>query len=290
MDQVLNVVTTGAILYTVAVGLLLIFGVMNVINLAHGAFLLLGAYSSLVVTNHGWNPWVSFALAPAVGMVTGAVVEVVLVRRLYAAPLDTILATWGLSIVITQAVILHWSQSVQFTNVPMRGTLDVFGVVYSKYRLFTVLIALGLLLVLVAVTRFTELGLTARAVIMNEPLARAMGINTTAVRLVTFSLGAGLASFAGAMLTPLFSVDPNMGLPWLVNAFMVVLVAGPSILGLALSALLLGGSQTLAAFYIKPTVGSLAILVLAVFILRFLPNGLGGVSLGRPSRLPRDRP
>src|SRR5437870_1416904 len=98
MGQVLNVGTTGAILYTVAIGLLLIFGVMNVINLAHGAFLLLGAYSSLVVTNQGWNPWVSFAVAPAVGIVIGAAVEILLVRRLYTAPLDTILATWGLSI------------------------------------------------------------------------------------------------------------------------------------------------------------------------------------------------
>jgi branched-chain amino acid transport system permease protein len=279
--QILNVVTTAAILFVVALGLMLVFGVMNVINLAHGAFLLLGPYVALVVTQHGWNPWLYFVLAPVVGLVVGALCELVVIRRMYDRPLDTILATWGLSIVITQGIVLYFGRAVQFAGTPLRGSIEVLGVNYSSYRLLTVLMALALGVALVLVTRFTEWGLVARAVIMNEGLSRSMGINTSRVRLVTFSLGAALAAFAGAMLTPMFSVDPNMGVPFLVSAFMVVLVAGPSVVGLTLSALILGGSQTLAAFYISPVVGSLAIVVLAVVILRFLPDGFAGVSFSR---------
>lgn len=282
--QILNVMTSAAILFVVSLGLMLVFGVMNVINLAHGSFLLLGPYVALVVTNQGLNPWVYFALAPAVGLLVGAVSEVVLIRRLYERPLDTILATWGLSIVITQLIVLYFGREVQFAGTPIRGSVDIAGIAYSSYRLFTVVIALALGIALVLVTRFTEWGLVARAVIMNEELARGMGINTSRVRLVTFSLGAALAAFAGAMLTPMFSVDPNMGVPFLVNAFMVVLVAGPSVLGLALSSIILGGSQTLAAFYVTPVVGSLAIVVLSVVILRFLPNGFAGLALPARAR------
>lgn len=271
--------TSAAILFVVALGLMLVFGVMNVINLAHGSFLLLGPYVALVVTNQGWSPWVYFALAPVAGLLVGALSEVILIRRLYERPLDAILATWGLSIVITQAIVLYFGRAVQFAGTPIRGSVDVAGIAYSSYRLFTVVIALALAIALVLMTRFTEWGLVARAVIMNEELARGMGINTSRVRLVTFSLGAALAAFAGAMLTPMFSVDPNMGVPFLVSAFMVVLVAGPSVLGLALSSIILGGSQTLAAFYVTPVVGSLAIVVLSVVILRFLPNGFAGLSL-----------
>jgi branched-chain amino acid transport system permease protein len=117
--------------------------------------------------------------------------------------------------------------------------------------------------------RRTQIGIVARAVIMNEELAQGLGINTRLVRFVTFCLGAGLASLAGALITPLVSVHPNLGVPWLINAFMLVLVAGVSLGNLALAALILGGAQVLVSSYGNPVLGSLTIVILAVIILRF---------------------
>jgi branched-chain amino acid transport system permease protein len=127
---------------------------------------------------------------------------------------------------------------------------------------------------LTALFYFTRFGLNARAVTMNETLARGLGIDSTRVRALTFGLGAGLACGAGALITPLLSVDPNMGLPWLVNSFMLVLVAGTSIPSLALAALLLGGSQVIVSTFVSPIIGGLTIVVLAAAILRINPKGL----------------
>jgi branched-chain amino acid transport system permease protein len=121
----------------------------------------------------------------------------------------------------------------------------------------------------------TRLGLEARAVIMNEPLARGLGINSGHVRFVTFCIGGGLASLAGALITPLSSVDPNMGVPWLVNAFMLVLVSSVSLASLATAALTLGGAQVLVSTFISPVIGGLTIVVLAALLLRIRPAGFG---------------
>jgi branched-chain amino acid transport system permease protein len=119
----------------------------------------------------------------------------------------------------------------------------------------------------------TRLGLSARAVIMNEELARGLGIDTARVRLITFVIGCGLAGLAGALITPLSSVDPNMGVPWLINAFMLVMVAGSSFLGLALAALILGGAQVLVSTYLSAILGGMTIVLLAALILRLRPAG-----------------
>ena len=135
-------------------------------------------------------------------------------------------------------------------------------------------IALGIAGALTALLYLTRFGLNARAVIMNETLARGLGIDSERVRAFTFGLGAGLACAAGALITPLLSVDPNMGLPWLVNSFMLVLVSGVSIPSLLLASLLLGGAQVVVSTYVSPIIGGLTIVVLAALILRINPKGL----------------
>lgn len=272
--DLLDVATTVALLYVVAFGLLIIFGVMSVINLAHGAFIVIGAYSGLIVTNIGLSPWLSFVIAPVVGFVLGAVIEFVIVRHLYGRPLDTILATWGLSIVLVQLVTLYFGRAAQFVDPPMRGFVEVGDITYSAYRLLLVGVAFLLWGGFALFTRFTEHGLVARAVIMNEGLARALGINTQRVRLVTFSLGSALAAFAGAAVAPMASIDPNLGLPFLIPAFMIVFVAGPSLTGLAFSAFILGACQTLVSVYGNQIIGSLVIVVMAVLLVRIFPHGL----------------
>jgi branched-chain amino acid transport system permease protein len=273
MAQLLDIVTTAAILYAVAAGLLIVFGVMKIINFAHGGFLTIGGYSALIVTRLGWNPWWSLGFAVVIGVVCGAIVERLVMRPLYARPLDAILATWGLGIVVGQVITLQFGREVQFVQSPVSGAMAILGESYSQYRLILVVLAVVLALAMGLVLNGTSLGLQTRAVIMNENLARGLGINSGLVRFATFSIGSGLAAVAGALITPLSSVDPNMGVPWLVNAFMLVLVSGMSLVSLGVSCLVLGGAQVLVSTYGNPVAGGLTIVVLSALILRFRPQG-----------------
>jgi urea transport system permease protein len=271
--QLLDVLTSAGILYAVAMGLLVIFGVMKIINFAHGAFLTVGGYSGLLVTQLGLSPWAALPFAAVVGLMLGAIVERVVVRPLYGRPLDAILATWGLGIVIGQVITLVFGRGVQFVESPLSGTITILGVDYSQYRILLVVIAVLVGAVIALVLARTRLGLVTRAVIANEDLARGLGINSNLVRFATFSLGSALASFAGALITPLSSVDPNMGVPWLLNAFMLVILAGASLFSLMIATLLLGGAQVLVSLYVSPVLGGLTIVVLAAVILRLRTGG-----------------
>ena len=267
--QLLDIVTTAGILYIVALGLLIVYGVLKIINLAHGAFLVLGSYAAVIATWLDWSPWSALVIALVGGAAVGAVAEWRVLRDLYVRPLDTILATWGLNIIIVQSITLYFGREIQFAESGITQAVSVGGVTYSLYRLILLLIAVVLGVLVWLLMRRTQIGIVAQAVIMNEELAQALGINTRLVRFVTFCLGAGLASLAGALITPLVSVHPNLGVPWLINAFMLVMVAGVSLGNLALAALILGGAQVLVSSYGNPVLGSLTIIILAVIILRF---------------------
>ena len=273
MSILFDIMSTAGILFIVSCGLLLIFGVMKIINFAHGGFLTLGGYAPLLITQMGWTPWLGAPLAFAMGLVFGAVVERLVVKPLHARPLDAILATWGLGIIIGQVITLIFGRGVQFVQSPLEGTVHVFGTDYSLYRLALVglacLVAAGIGVVL----NGTRLGLITRAVTMNESLARALGVNSAWVRLSSFAIGAGLACLAGALITPLSSVDPNMGVPWLTNAFMLAMISGTSLVSLALSSVVLGAAQVLISVHVSPILGSLTIVVLGAVALRIRPEG-----------------
>lgn len=270
---VLDILTTAAILFAVSAGLLIILGVMKLINFAHGAFLTVGGYMAYLNGAVGLSPWLSIPLAACVGFLGGLVIERLIVRPLYDRPLDAILATWGLGIVIGQLITLGFGRGVQFAPNPISGTMDLFGVEYSAYRLAVAVIAMLLVVALSALLKLTRFGLNARAVIFNERLARGLGIDSTRVRALTFGLGAALACAAGALITPLISVDPNMGLPWLVNSFMLVMVAGVSFPSLFAASLLLGGAQVVVSTYANPILGGMTIVVAAALVLRISPKG-----------------
>jgi len=270
----LDIVSTASILFIVAAGLMIILGVMKLINFAHGAFLTTGGYCAFMITQLGISPWAAAPVAFVFGYILGWAVELLVVRPLYNRPLDAILATWGLSIIIGQVITLVFGREVQFAESPLSGTVDLLGVTYSAWRLVMFVIAVFLGAGLSALLYLTRFGLNARAVIMNEYLARGLGIDSVRVRSVTFSLGAGLAAGAGALITPLLAVDPEMGLSWLVNSFMLVLVSGVAIPSLALAALLLGGAQVIVSTFVSPILGGITIVVLAALILRLNPQGL----------------
>ena len=273
MLLLLDIATTAAILFIVAVGLLAIFGVLKIINFAHGAWLTIGGYCAVVATKLGLNPWAALPLAFVVGALLGGAAEMLIIRPLYRRPLDAILATWGLGIVIGQLITLGFGRDVQLTRSLMSGTVPVLGVDYSAYRLFTLVAALVIGAAFALTLEGTRLGLSARAVIMNETLARGLGIDTGRVRLTTFMIGAGLAGLAGVLLTPMTSVDPNMGVAWLIGAFMLVMVADTSYVALALACLVFGGAQVLVSTFVNPVLGSISVAVLAALVLRVSPRG-----------------
>jgi len=273
MVFLLDWLTTAAMLFIVTAGLMMIFGVMKIVNFAHGALLTLGGYASFVVTQLRLDPWLSWPLALLAGVVVGCVVEAVIVRPLYKRPLDAILATWGLGIVIGQLIVIAFGRGVQFVDAPLQGTWSIAGLPYSAYRLVLIPVALGLCALLTGLLNGTRFGVKTRAVIMNEELARGLGIHSGRIRFVTFALGAGIGTLAGALITPLSSVDPDMGLPWLVGAFMLVMVSGHSMFSLLVTCLVFGACQVLVSTYLSPVLGGLTIAVLAALMLRIRPQG-----------------
>jgi branched-chain amino acid transport system permease protein len=270
---ILDTVTTAALLFIISSGLLIVFGVMKIINFAHAAFVTVGGYAALVGSRLGL-PWaLVLPLAFATGAVCGAVTEAAIVRWLYQRPLDAILATWGLGIVIGQIITLIFGREVQFVQAPIIGTVGLLGVDYSAYRIVMIAAAIIVAVVFTALLSGTRLGLTTRAVIMNETLAQGLGVDSSRVRLVTFAIGSGLAALSGALITPLSSVDPNMGLPWLISAFMLVMVSGGSLFALAASCVVLGGIQVIVSTFVNAILGGLTIAICAAIVLRIRPEG-----------------
>ncbi|MDX8469724.1 branched-chain amino acid ABC transporter permease [Mesorhizobium sp. VK23B] len=275
LELALNVITTASVFFTVSVGLLIVLSIMGVVNLAHGAFLTIGGYAAVVVSQNGWNPWFSLPLAAVVGFILGLIMELIVARRLYGRPLDTILATWGLAIIVTQILSDQFGRSAQFVDEIVSGEpFQIADMFVSPYKIFTIGVALVLGVGLTLVVRYTNVGIIARAVIMNPALARTLGINTNCVNSITFALGSALAAFAGAVIVPMSSVDPHMGTPWVVTAFMVVLAAGISLPALLLSAVGLAAAQVLATYFLAPVVGSLLVIAFPILLLRLFPDGI----------------
>ncbi|SEB03245.1 branched-chain amino acid ABC transporter permease [Paraburkholderia sartisoli] len=273
MVLTLDIFTTAAVLFIVTAGLMVIFGVMKIVNFAHGALLTIGAYASFVVTQLHLNPWFSVPLAIVVGTAVGMLVEQVIVKPLYKRPLDAILATWGLGIVIGQIITMAFGREVQFVQTSVKGAVSIVGTEYSAYRLLLVPVALGLCAAMTLLLSGTRFGVKTRAVIMNEDLARGLGIHSGRIRFITFSLGAALGSLAGTLITPLSSVDPDMGVAWIISAFMLVMVSGYSMVSLLLTCIVFGACQVLVSTFVSPVLGGLTIAVLAALTLRIRPEG-----------------
>lgn len=272
---VLNALTLVSILMLVALGLAIIFGLMRVINLAHGEFVTLGAYTLAIVERMGGSYWLAFAAAPIVGAFAGLVVERGIVRHLYTRPLATILATWGLSLVIQQGLQLIFGAAPQRVHTPLPGSVEMFGVPYPAYRILLISLALVMVAGCYAVLRWTRFGLDLRTVIQDPDMAEALGINTRRIYTIAFSAGAALAAIAGLIIAPLAVVIAQMGVYYLARSFFVVIVGGAgSIAGVAAGSAVVGGVETVLNYQVPATVAQALVLVLAIVIVRFRPQGL----------------
>jgi branched-chain amino acid transport system permease protein len=270
----LDTLVAIATLVLVVMGLFLIFGLLHVINLANAGLMAVGVYAEVSFRHHGVSFWPSLVLSAIVAGAVGAVIELVVIRRLYARPLDTILATWGVSLVLIYGITWIYGSGQRFLELPTVGATDVLGTPYSNYRLILIVLAAGLIAAIALVVRFSTVGLTIRAVMTNEPLARSHGINTVRVRQLTFITGAALAGFAGAVLGPIQGVDPNFGQTLVATGFLAVLLSGRTLVGLVLSCVLLATVQTLFSRYENAIWANAVVIGLAVVILRFRPQGL----------------
>jgi len=222
----IEVIAGIATLILVALGLAIVFGMMRVINLAHGEFLMLGAYASITATRHGINIFVSIlVVAPLVVGLIGLVVERLIIRRLYGRIIDTMLATWGLSLILIGVVTTLFGNTTAGISAPI-GAVTIGHTNLSGYNIFIIAIGIAVIIALVALLRKTKFGLVARATMQNPDMAAALGVNPRKIYALTFGLGAALAGLAGGMIAPVTGIVPGVGTVFVAKAFITVIGGG----------------------------------------------------------------
>jgi len=294
-EQVLNGLQLGFMLFLLSAGLTLVFGVMNLINLAHGSFYMVGAYVAATVMLASGSFMLALLVALLAAALCGFLVEIIVLRHLYHRDhLDQVLATFGLILFFNEATRIIWGRQPLFMQVPelLSGSVEIIpGVPYPLYRLVIIgigfLVAIGLYFLI----NHTRLGMRIRAGASNRSMIAALGVNIRWLYSLVFALGALLAGFAGVMAAPLFAVESGMGESILILTFVVIVIGGiGSIKGALLGALLVGLVDTLgraflpgllqwlfatsAANSVAASLASMAIYILMAGILAFKPRGL----------------
>ena len=278
LNQILNGLSIASILLLVSLGLAIIYGTMGVINLAHGDFLMLGAYAVWFLQST-----FGIGLLPCLGLVflivgaIGWLVERTLIRHLYGRPLDTLLATWGIGIILQQGIRLGAGAELRYVKMPdyLVNPVQMLGTDVSAYRLMIFGVTLALLIATYVLVFRSSFGMRLRAVTQNADIARCFGVNVSQVYALTFAYGAGLAGLAGALVSPLKSVSPDMGTGFVVDAFMVVVMGGvQSLFGTVASAGILGQLSTWFAFVSNDTLARALVFTLVLVLIRFRPQGL----------------
>ncbi|KQS69504.1 urea ABC transporter [Methylobacterium sp. Leaf361] len=277
-----NVVTGIATLVLITLGLGVIYGMMRIINLAHGEFMMLGAYTAVMASGAGVNIWIAMlVLPPLVVGVIGLILERTVIRFLYGRMMDTMLATWGISLGLIGLITTLYGNVVRGVSTPV-GSFDIGRYGASLYSLVIVATALTALAAMFLVLRFTKFGLILRATMQNPRMAAALGVQPNRVYMATFALGAALAGLAGGVLAPISGVSPAMGAAYIARAFITVLGGGPAIVtGTGLASSLFGVINELVSFKTTPVIGDVALLVAAILLIRVLPQGITGRYLRR---------
>jgi urea transport system permease protein len=276
----------GSVLLLAAIGLAITFGVMGVINMAHGEMVMLGAYTTFVVQEaiRTSAPWlfdhslaISVPLAFLVAGLVGIVVERGVIRFLYGRPLETLLATWGISLILQQAVRTAFGPSNREVGTPsfMSGVVEVGGLAITWNRLWIIVFAGLVFAALLGVLRYTTLGLQMRAVTQNRSMASSMAINTGRIDALTFGLGSGIAGLAGVALSQIDNVSPNLGQAYIIDSFLVVVFGGVGNLwGTLVGALTLGIANKFLEPFAGAVLGKIALLVLVILFIQKRPRGL----------------
>jgi branched-chain amino acid transport system permease protein len=279
VEQLLNGIQFGVMLFLMSAGLTLVFGIMNLINLAHGSLYMAGAFIAASLIPVTGSFFLSVLIAVAVTSALGVVMEIAVLRPFYARThLDQVLVTFGLILVLNETTRLIWGPIPVPMPLPsyLAGSVELFaGVRYPVFRLAILLVGAAVAVGLYLAVVHTRAGMWVRAGAANRPMASALGVDVQLVFLMVFAVGAALAGLAGIMAGPIFAVQVGMGEPILILAFVVTVIGGiGSIRGAFLAALLIGIVDTFGRVLLPPALGSMVIFILMAAILAWRPSGL----------------
>lgn len=284
VGQIFTGLSIGSILLLAALGLSLTFGQMGVINMAHGEFIMAGSYTAFVVqqviSSAGVSLFVSLLVGFLVGGVMGVLLEVTLIRRMYHRPLDTLLVTFGVGLLLQQAARDIFGAPAVNVVAPswLSGGVEILGAVVPKTRLFILALAVICVITLITSMKYTPIGRRIRAVVQNRDLAETVGISSRRTDITTFFLGSGLAGLAGVALTLIGSTSPTVGQSYLIDAFLVVVIGGLGrIEGAVLAAVALGLLTSFIEYSTTASIAKVIVFVLIVIFLQVRPQGLFAV-------------
>src|ERR1700682_1734480 len=275
LNAIFDVLSFGAIIVLVVLGLGIIASMMGIFNFAHGEFVLLGAYTTYVVHDAGLPVWAGMLVAPVVVAACGFVLERLVIRRFYAAPIAAMLATYALGLMIRESVRGLIGGLYISVPEPIVGSLSIGTLHFATWRFIIVIITALVMAGSYALLAHTSFGLRIRASLENPSLARASGVSTSAIYGVTFAFGAALAGLAGALIVPVFSLFADLGIRFLIQGFVAVMVGGVgSFAGPVAGAGVIGTLSAALPWVISPVVADVLVFVLAIAFIKFRPQGL----------------
>jgi branched-chain amino acid transport system permease protein len=274
--QTINGVVTGMILALIASGLTLIFGIMDVVNFAHGELFMLGAYIGVLVLATTGNFWLALVGASLIVALIGAALQIATLRPLLGRdPLTTILATFGISLVLQNYALWQFGPVPRKIQEPITGQFDLFYLQYPWYRLVIALLSAAIIGGFYLFLKHGKYGIWIRATTQDRVMAEAMGIPVPWVHTAVFAIGAGMAAASGVLFGPLVGVDHAMGLPWVLKAFIVVVVGGMGNLGGSIAAaIFISLLESYASIWVSPSQAVIVSFVVLILTLLFRPTGL----------------
>jgi urea transport system permease protein len=274
--QALNGFSLVLFLVLIAMGLTIIFGIMRVINMAHGELMMIGAYTVYATLAAGYNFLLGLILAPIVAGTVGVLMERSVIRFLYGRrDLSTLLATWGFGMVFQQVVKLLFGPQPARVPSPLPDSIHFLGITYPMYRVFAMFICLFVVIGVIVLFFKTDFGVKARATIQNREMAEVLGINTRRMYLFAFGFGAALAGVSGALIAPQIGVIPTMGLDFIARAFFIVIVGGMgSITGVLGSGFILGETENIITAVSNGTVAQIFVFIVVIVLMLIKPRGL----------------
>lgn len=281
MDIVISylyqIIDSFSFLILSSIGLAVIFGMMNIINMAHGEFIMLGAYIFTISALAG-IPFIVSVLIAVLGVtVFGILIHKLIISKLHSRPMDSIVITYGMSLVMKQLIQIIFGSTMPSVSMPL-GSVTACGNVLSVYRLVLVLISIVMLVAFYMFFNYTKFGLYSRATMQNAEVAKALGINTGFEYSITFAIGAGIAGLAGALYAPVMAVSPILGDSFIIQAFTTVVVGGGNpLIGTFLSGTVLGVISGIVSLEQGQFIGKIAMLVAAIICIRVLPGGFSGL-------------
>jgi len=272
---ILNVIWQISTLALVALGLAIVFGKLRIMNMAHGEFVMIGAYAPVITSSLGLPTWLQLPVCLVTVALVALFLERTIIRHLYGRMFDSLLATWGIAILLREVVELLFGRGYQSVSVPIAGTVEIFGAQYPLYRIVVVAVILVCFGALAWWNRRSKVATQIKAMVGNPELAQAVGINTARLSAAAFVFGCCTAGVAGLLLAPTLRIEPMMGIDYLIRSFFALVVGGlGSLEGLGLGVTLIAGTQSVIGAFASQTYGYFAVLTLSILFLWLKPDGI----------------